>query len=178
MSALRLSLLVLIPLAGCGHGPARTLEGTWVGKPDTVAARGERDENKYRELVAASGGLTIDGDDDASARPPALVTDWERHDVEVTLDLQANQRVRLAINGAVDGAPVEGTWKIVESGPAGVVIEIVTPAAPEGAGDPEPVRRRFELGLDQRSDGLDGFTLHEVGADRRLGALYFRRAER
>lgn len=183
----RLSLMLLLALlaaslAGCGLGAADELTGRWVGVPDTSAARAQREAAKYQELVAASGGDASATSADSAApaaggdRPqrPAVVTDWEQFDVEVALDFVDSDTVRMQISGEATGEPVVGQWKVVESGPAGLVIEVRTPGVGDAA---PPVRRRFEIELDRREQGVVGFTLNEVGADRRLGSLYFRRAK-
>ena len=166
---------------GCGLNGAAELQGKWIGTPDNAAAQAEREAAKYNELVAATNPAdAAEETEQDGPRRPVMVTDWEHYDVTVTLEFLDARRVRLTAACDVAGSPVEGEWKIVESGPAGVVIEVITPGDATGEPDGEtarPVRRRFELGLDRRESGLVGFTFNEVGADRRLGTLYFRRAE-
>lgn len=164
-------LLLIGGIAGCGMNGAAELRGKWVGVPDTAAAKAQREADRYRALTdtAASDAAPAE-----TADRPAVVSDWEQHDVRVELEFIDAAQVRLALSGDATGQPVQGTWKVLEKGPAGMVIEIVTPAAGE---EGEATRRRFELGFDRREDGLVGFTFNEVGADRRLGSLYFQRPQ-
>ena len=73
-----------------------------------------------------------------------------------------------------DGSqPLAGGWKVLETSPAGCIIEVETATGPDESAE----LRRFQLEMDERNGTLDGFLLTEVGADRGLGALYFRRPD-
>ena len=79
-----------------------------------------------------------------------------------------------------DPQPRLGSWSIVSTSPTGCTIEVETDRSAiktESEQPPATVRRRFQLDLDEREGECIGFLLREVGADRQLGALYFRRPE-
>ena len=156
-------LIGLVLLAGCQQRTAMELLGTWEGRPDTSAARAEREEERYgkRDSSVESVGLLTE----------STVTDWENYDVGVTLDFQSRSEVSLTMSG--EEQSVSGSWKMVQSGPVACTIAIETPT---GEGD-TPELRRYKLELDQDGGELKGFLMREVGADRSLGTLYFRRAE-
>ena len=155
-----LLLLVFCTLAGCQQRTASKLLGKWEGIPDTAAARQAREAEKYGDPPAE------DQADDSSP-----VTDWEAYDIKVQLDFASRTDVKLALDNGLE--PVAGTWHMVQAGPTACTIEIETPTSGENA----PELRRFKLELDDRDGKLQGFLMSEVGADRGLGALYFRRAK-
>ena len=104
------------------------------------------------------------------------MTDWENYDLSVSLDFVDHGRVELSISGgaAAEGLePVSGKWHVLSTTPIGCTIEVET----AGENSAAVVRRKFELIFDEREGECVGFTLREVGADRQLGMLYFRRPE-
>ncbi|MCA9260981.1 MAG: hypothetical protein KDA61_17320 [Planctomycetales bacterium] len=171
---------LLLATIGCGQRGANELVGKWKGRPDTAEWRAQRDQMRF------GSGVT----DEASVAPARAdaPTDWESYDVSVSLEFIDRKRARMQMN---DAPPVEAQWSVVQQGPASVVVEFATAAraedeAPRGGTDgvddsaterrdSATVRRRFELLTDRRDGTLEGFVFAEVGADRRLGTLYFER---
>ncbi len=160
-------LLVLFSVSGCRQQTANQLLGRWEGHPDTAAARSEREQKQY-------GGQNAGG----TSRETAPATDWERYDAIVYFDFQSAERLEMSLDG--DEKIRSGRWQIVTSTPAACTIEVRTDSSGELDVDgalAESTLRRFELELDERGGECIGFLLSEVGADRQLGALYFRRVD-
>ena len=172
-------VLAVAGAIGCRDDPVGQLRGEWIGRPDTAAERQERES-------AAS----LPGPNESPLSSPLVdlsadqaTTDWERYDATVRLEFSNGDAVALEM---VDqGDPIRGTWRLVESTPGAVLIEITTPgveSASTGSQD-GPVdqaseqRRRFELEPTMIDGKLVGFAMTESGADRQLGALYFERPE-
>lgn len=158
-----LSSLIFVALslaaAGCQQRVAGKLVGTWVGRPDTTAARAEREAEKYGKRPDSEHPGT-NGD----------ATDWEAYDIEVRFDFVDQKHLNLSL---ADGSePMSATWRVLETSPAGCLIELVT-SGQEGKSEV----RQFELEIDEREGTIIGFLLMESGADRQLGALYFTRIE-
>jgi hypothetical protein len=115
----------------------------------------------------------------------AGATDWEQYDVQIFLEFEHSQQVSMSL--ANEAEPRSGSWRVVRETPMGLVIEIETsrnePSGSQemsGQGEVSTERRRFELQLtlDDRSENGQsclGFRLIELGADPRLGAIYFQR---
>lgn len=143
------------------------LQGRWVGTPDTAEARARREAQRYDDPLQT---------EEESPNGPGPKTDWEAFDVTVQLDFLSHSEVVLSLAG--ENQPVKGTWEVLESTPAGALIQIDTPA-PASPGNDEAgvVRRQFRIEYDLRDGELVGFLMTEAGADPRLGALYFRRPE-
>ncbi len=154
-------LLGLCTFAGCQQRIATSLLGKWEGVPDTAAARQSREAEKY-------GDKSDPGAPESKAKPP---TDWEAYDIRVVLDFVSRSDVKLSLDNG--SQPVEGTWNMVQAGPVACTIEIETQTAEDGGAE----LRRYKLELDERDGQLYGFIMTELGADRGLGALYFRRAD-
>jgi len=183
-----LLLLALLGGSGCQQQVVGTLQGRWVGVPDTAAARAERESQKYGDMAPTAEASS-------ASVAPERVTDWESYDLSVSLDFVDHERVKIFISGGADAEglePVSGKWHILSTTPIGCTIEVET-AGEVGAGEVRTgevgtggeqnensaavVRRKFELIFDEREGECVGFTLREVGADRQLGMLYFRRPE-
>lgn len=156
-----LLLLCLSTLVGCQQRTASKLIGKWEGTPDTSEARQLREAEKYGDAL----------DEEPTETDPDSVTDWEAYDIRVALNFSSRSEVSLSLDNGPN--PVAGTWNMVQAGPTACTIEIETPTSDDDA----PELRRFKLELDERDGELLGFLLSEVGADRGLGALYFRRAD-
>ena len=151
---------MLASLVGCQQRTANELLGSWEGRPDSAAARQQREAEKY-------GDQTPDGKEpDPSSETPS---DWEAYDVAITMEFVSRTELAFSLTG--DSSPVEGSWKMLQAGPSSCTIEVTSPTGAEGSDE----LRRFHLELDQREGALHGFLLSEVGADRGLGALYFSR---
>jgi hypothetical protein len=118
--------------------------------------------------------------------PPLVeVTDWERYKVRILLEFARAGELRMSLANGTE--PRLGVWRVVQETPIGLVIEIVTrgPGMEEGQkvsapGVASARRRRFELQLDYEDHSGNGqecvgFRLVELGADPRLGAIYFKR---
>lgn len=149
-------LLTMFSAIGCQSRTVGHLLGRWEGRPDTAAGRAERDAERYGDTA-----------------PPTVSqlskTDWENYDLVVSLEFVDRERIELALS---DGSePVAGEWSIISTSPIGCTIEVDT----AGESPESRVRRQFQLELDERDGVCVGFTMREVGADRQLGALYFRR---
>ena len=158
--------ILLLTTTGCQQQIAGKLLGSWVGRPDTSAARAEREAVKYGKRSAESADLQ-------HATTTKDPTDWEAYDVEVQFDFVDQKHLEMSLaNGA---EPMSATWRVLETTPTGCMIEVVTPAE---AGEGAPVVRQFELVMDERDGTYVGFLLTESGADRQLGALYFKREEK
>jgi len=163
-----LCLFVLIATTGCQQRVASKLAGEWVGQPDTADGRSARDAEKYGDQSA--GQPT-----DASTKPrdASRVSDWENYDVTVEINFQTGNRLEMSL---ADGdQPRTGRWTVVSTAPTSCIIEVVTEPENTTKEAPDPVRRRFELLLDERDGECVGFTMTEVGADRLQGAMYFQR---
>lgn len=158
-----IGILLLFGTTGCQQQIAGKLLGTWVGQPDTAAARSEREAEKY--------GTRSDSGETQLSGAEKVPTDWEAYDVELRFEFVDHQHVNMALaNGS---EPIAATWRVLETSPTGCMIEVVTPEQ-EGQGRAEV--RHFELEMDERNGELVGFLLTESGADRQLGAIYFSRA--
>jgi hypothetical protein len=174
-------MVVGIALTGCSVRPQSELVGTWIGTPHRAA------------------------DDDSVANGDSIPTDWQNYDVTVQLRLLADGSAEWRLNGddfvparwrVIDSGPgsavleMETTARAAAS-PIGMPATDApspSPASPSPAASAPPVggpdesggdgkvRRRFELLLHYDDDRvLEGFMLWEVGADRQLGAVEFRR---
>jgi len=171
-AALGCLLVSCLMAGGCQQRMAGKLEGEWIGRPDTAAARAKRENSKYEALGLSS---TVD----VSPTNRGGRTDWENYDVTVELDFVSRKRLNLSLLGG--DQPHVASWKIIETSPTGCRIEVVIDAtiaetAVEKAVEKESIQpRRFSIELDERDGRCVGFLLSEVGADRRLGALYFQR---
>lgn len=159
-------------VVGCGADAASQLSGQWVGRPDSAAQRAARGQT-----VATTETTTAE-----TLPTEAEQTDWEQHDAIVYLEFGQLGAVEMTMEGRDD--VVAGSWKLIESVPGVLLIEIRTSDShasdshASGGDDVESVRRRFELLPQMNSDGvLEGFALSEVGVDRQLGALYFERKQ-
>ena len=163
-------MLLLVALTGCNGGVVDQLQGGWMGRPDTAAAVAAREAERFGEQPT-----------DEDLGPP---TDWEQYDVGVRLEFVDETHVEMSL---ADGSqPVEGTWQVVESSPSGWIIEIETSPADDKkpidssntAAADTPAKgecRRFNVEPDYQDGHCTGFRLSELGADRQLGAMYFRR---
>jgi hypothetical protein len=142
------------------------LLGTWIGRPDTDAARAARVAERFGN--APTEATPTDGE------PADRVTDWQRFDVTLRLEFLNRTQARLQLD---DRPPQEAVWRLTAVGPASAVLELDAQQAAAGDDGESPVvRRRFDLLFDRTAGRLTGFALTEVGADRNLGALYFQRA--
>lgn len=165
LSIAALALGTILCTSGCQQRVAGKLLGQWVGTPDTAASRAERESQKYGETASASEAAS-------PSIAPESVTDWERYDRSITLDFVDHERVEMALSGETEGS-LSGKWRVVSTTPIGCTIEVEA----HGEKSETVVRRQFQLDLDEREGQCVGFTLMEVGADRQLGTLYFRRDE-
>lgn len=154
--------LALLSVTGCQQRIANELIGKWEGRPDTATEREKREAEKYEDQQEETAKSDSEGD---------LPTDWEAYDVAVAIEFVNRTDIKVSLGSEAE--PVVGTWSMLQSGPSGCTIEVKTPTGEEGAEE----LRRYRLELDQRKDQLHGFMLTEVGADRGLGALYFKRPE-
>lgn len=176
-SPLLLVLLALFCSGGCTQRAASQLLGRWQGRPDSAETRAARDAQKYGDEVASAEATpagttpTAEGTAD-SVTELDQTTDWEEFDVTIVMDFVSSDRVEMTLGGE---QPVVGTWKVLSTTPSGCTIEVETEGVSGEDGDKQPVRRRFELLLDEREGTLVGFQLSEAGADAQLGALYFQR---
>lgn len=189
------SILLLVGItAGCRDRRADSLLGRWLGQADTVADQEARETARYQSPAARSTAPAPpangpQGALSAAVRPAATMavetSDWERYDVRILLEFRRSQQVTMSL---ADGSePRAGIWRVVHTTPAGLVIEIKTRGSGQEIDQPIPTmgesqveRRRFELQLDYdtrsgKSQECVGFRLIELGADPRLGALYFKR---
>ncbi len=190
-------LLLVGSTAGCRDRHADQLLGRWIGQPDTAAARGARETLRYQNLTGRQKpSVPLERDDqrvesdklaDTQRGSPreAQVSDWERYDVQIVLEFIRTGRVNMSL---ADGSePQWGVWHVVQQTPVGLVIEIETRESgqekDQGVSASDRIRsqrRRFELQFETDpgvvgSGRWVGFRLVEVGADPRLGALYFKR---
>ena len=165
-------LVVACVAGGCQQRTVGELLGDWEGRPDTAAARAEREAEKYGKRLQASDDAPAAGGE----QPAEAATDWEQYDVTLRMKFVNHDQLEISLDG--DPNPVEGTWKVISVTPAECTIEVETPGGESLAEDasPEVVRRRFQLTLDRRDGECVGFVMREAGADRGLGAIYFRRA--
>lgn len=170
-------LLLLITFTGCQQRAASKLQGRWEGRPDSAAARVQRNAEKYGDAVASQGPAQEAVAQDAAAdgaeqQKITQVTDWEKYKVAIQINFVSSERVEMSLDGQ---QPQSGRWKVVTTSPAGCSIEIETAESSAASQEKMTVRRRFELLLDEREGECLGFLLTESGADRQQGALYFRR---
>jgi len=146
-----------------------------------------QDVDRSNEIQMSAPSQHDSQSDNASlgTNPPISVTDWEHYDVQILLEFAGSQQVNMSL---ADGSePRSGAWRVIRETPIGLVIEIETrqsglAANREGPGkiDVSTERRRFELQLDFEDPSTGGqscvgFRLIELGADPRLGAIYFQR---
>lgn len=168
-SSISVCLLLIVVVGGCQQRTAGKLLGRWIGRPDAAAARALREAEKYGDAVVALPETTVESVD---------VTDWERYDLAVQFNFVSHDRLEMSLG---DGSqPIIGEWRILETSPTGCIIEVKTESSAVSPSDDQSnssVRRRFQLELDERGGEYVGFLLTEVGADRQLGSLYFRRPE-
>ncbi|MCG8449209.1 MAG: hypothetical protein MI725_06470 [Pirellulales bacterium] len=158
-----LLLAVLIGASGCQQRVAAKLQGEWIGRADTAERRAAREAKKFGDESGLETETTPGG-----GRP---LTDWEQYDMAVKFDFVDHTQLQMSL---ADGSqPLAGGWKVLETSPAGCIIEVETATGPDESAE----LRRFQLEMDERNGTLDGFLLTEVGADRGLGALYFRRPD-
>ncbi len=165
--------LLLLAVPGCQQRAGNTLQGRWVGRPDTAAMRANREAEKYgdeRPQQPTSKLATKLSDDEAD--DDEYVTDWEKYDVTITMDFVSSDQIEMTLDG---GQPVRGSWKVLSTSPTGCTIEVTTEATDSQQAEPQETRRRFELLFDEREGVCVGFQLSEAGADAQLGALYFAR---
>ncbi|MCH2113637.1 MAG: hypothetical protein MK171_01815 [Pirellulales bacterium] len=167
----------LVIAGGCQQQVVSKLRGQWIGRADTAEAQEARDNKKYGKSRVANPAM-------GSQKIEGRKTDWEMwEDVAVIWDFSSGSDLKMSL---ADGSQsISGRWSIVDTGPTGSTIEVLTGdgiasegARPDGAQRPETeacVIRRFEIELDERDGECVGFLLYEVAADRQLGALYFRR---
>jgi hypothetical protein len=185
---------------GCQDRMADQLLGRWVGQPDSSAKQAKRESLRYQDLTgpvktkehsvefqqpAESQHDLLTETPNQSSLLSAGATDWEQYDVQIFLEFEHSQQVSMSL--ANEAEPRSGSWRVVRETPIGLVIEIKTsrnePSGSQemsGPGEVSTERRRFELQLtlDDRSENGQsclGFRLIELGADPRLGAIYFQR---
>ena len=153
--------LLLLSQIGCQQRTAASLLGEWVGRPDTTEARTRREAEKYGDNPSPEW----------QAGTTDTITDWQQVDVAVRFNFVSRSQLEMSL---ADGSePHSGTWRVLETSPTGCAIEVDTPTGPEQSAE----LRRFQLEFDKRDGEVVGFLLSEMGADRQLGALYFRRSE-
>lgn len=155
---------LLLSTAGCQQRTVANLLGEWVGRPDTAAARAEREAKKYGDKHSADQRP-------ASQERPETVTDWQQVDIGVKFHFVSHTELEMSLADGTE--PFSGTWQVLETSPSGCTIEVETATGPEQSAE----LRQFQLEMDEREGALIGFLLTEVGADRQLGALYFRRPQ-
>ena len=154
---------------GCQQRVSSELLGQWIGRPDTAAARAQRETQRY-------GGPASAEEDNIPATTSPRKTDWESFDVVVALNILSSSELEMSLEGGSE--PRRGSWRILDISTTGCTIEIQTESKTElnASGDAgQTTNRRFDLELDQREGELVGFLMTEVGADRELGAIYFSR---
>ncbi len=166
-----IALLLLINSSGCQQRLASKLQGSWEGRPDSVAARAEREAEKYGD--APAGSATVGSATQAGEL--VAVTDWENYETRILLDFLNDERLEMSLAG--DKQSLSGAWEIISTSPAGCTIEVETSLDARAGEAPVVERRRFDLLLDEREGTCVGFQLTETGADPQLGALYFRRPQ-
>ncbi len=141
MPALRTLTLLALLLTGCSSAALQSsLVGKWRGKPETSAARGEREQARLVALQQAAG---IEGEGAAEKPMPLPPTDLEQFEFEITMDLARDGTAKMSLGGAEART---GTWRIVATDPNGATLELALPEQPKA----DPIRRRFELPLHQR----------------------------
>ena len=161
-----LSLLLLLATAtGCQQRAASILQGRWEGRPDTAEARAQREAEKYGDEPTAEAVAAKT----SRAKP---TSDWENYDVTIQMNFVSSDQVEMSLGGE---QPRSGRWHVVSQAPTSCIIEVVTESEQTADKQSEPVRRRFELLLDERDGACVGFLLTEAGADRQQGAIYFQR---
>ncbi len=171
-----ISLAMVVGASGCQQRVTGKLLGRWIGRADSVIARTERESQKYGDARPDSETAIRTIAVDPPLDPQAEKTDWERYNVAVLMNFVSRDRVEMSLAGGKQ--PRLGRWSVVATTPTSCTIEVETndSATQENGAEPdEPRRRRFHLELDERDGVCVGFLLNEVGADRQLGALYFRR---
>jgi hypothetical protein len=205
MSYRIVGLLLIGLTTGCQDRMADQLLGRWVGQPDSSAKQAKREALRYQDLTdplktrpvktkeysiefqqpAESQHDLLTETPNQSSLLSAGATDWEQYDVQIFLEFARSQQVSMSL--ANEAEPRSGSWRVVRETPIGLVIEIETsrdePSGSQemsGQGEVSTERRRFELQLtlDDRSENGQsciGFRLIELGADPRLGAIYFQR---
>ncbi len=168
--------LLLLTLVGCQQRTVSKLQGRWEGRPDSAALRAEREAEKYGNSSGADVEASTNSKEGSSTKPDASVqvTDWENYEVTVQMDFVSSERLEMSLDGEQRRS---AHWQIISSSPIGCTIEVQTEEGSEGDEKKELVRRRFELVLDEREGTCVGFLLTEVGADRLLGAIYFKRPQ-
>jgi hypothetical protein len=200
MSYRIVGLLLIGLTTGCQDRMADQLLGRWVGQPDSSAKQAKREDLRYQSLTgpvktkeysiefqqpAESQHDLLTETPNQSSLLSAGATDWEQYDVQIFLEFARSQQVSMSL--ANEAEPRSGSWRVVRETPIGLVIEIETSRNEQSGSQEVPVqggvsteRRRFELQLtlDDRSENGQsciGFRLIELGADPRLGAIYFKR---
>lgn len=159
-----LFLLLLLGAVGCQQRTAAKLLGEWVGRPDTAAARAQREAEEYGDTRSAD-------QPGALQETSEIVTDWQKVDVGVKFRFVSRTQLEMSLADGTE--PRSGTWQVLETSPTGCTIEVESDTGPEQSAE----LRRFKLKVDERDGTLTGFLLTEMGADRQLGALYFRRPQ-
>jgi len=162
-------VLLLITSTGCQQRTASKLQGRWEGRPESAAARAAREAEKYGDAPSSTDRS------ESKTDPPAQVTDWENYDVTILIDFVSSNRLEMSLGN--DHQPRSATWQIIATSLTGCTIEVQTESATDKNQDPTTERRRFDLVLDEREGTCVGFLLTEVGADRQLGTIYFKRPE-
>ena len=171
-------LLSCVLLGGCG--PATTpqlLLGKWEGRPDSLAAKRERNP-----IPTAPGYQTrheaqpVSADEQQAAEKlaalqPSERTDLEAFDFTVMLEFLPKNQVVMSLNGEQQ---IRGSWKVLSTDVGVSQIELVdgVPSENEDDAQDDLTKRRFLLELNAAGDA---FTLREEGVDPRFGWLYFRR---
>jgi hypothetical protein len=200
MSYRIVGLLLIGLTTGCQDRMADQLLGRWVGQPDSSAKQAKREDLRYQSLTgpvktkeysiefqqpAESQHDLLTETPNQSSLLSAGATDWEQYDVQIFLEFARSQQVSMSL--ANEAEPRSGSWRVVRETPIGLVIEIETSRNEQSGSQEIPVqggvsteRRRFELQLtldDRAENGQSciGFRLIELGADPRLGAIYFQR---
>ena len=161
---LTLLSIALVGSSGCQQRLAAKLRGEWIGQADTAGRRAAREAKIFGDQSSLEADLST-GDRQS-------LTDWERYDIAVKFDFVDHTQLEMSL---ADGSqPLTGAWKVLETSPTGCTIEVETMTGTDESAE----LRRFQLEMDERNGTLDGFLLTEVGADRGLGSLYFRRPEK
>ena len=154
--------LLLLSMVGCQQRTAAKLLGEWLGRPDTAAARAEREAKKYGDK-RSSDQLR------ASQERSEIVTDWQQYNIGVKFHFVSRTQLEMSLADGTE--PRSGTWQVLETSPSGCTIEVESATGPGQSAE----LRQFQLEMDEHEGTLIGFLLTEMGADRQLGALYFRR---
>lgn len=172
---LAICCLLLLPIAGCQQSITDRLMGEWVGTPDTAAAAAERSA-KLKAKEAENGqteAAALPVDEEVTTTRGK--TDLEEHEVTIELDFTGSRDVHMEI--AQGGAPLEGSWRVVQVLPprgAEIEISLKHPNGKSAGKAPTTEKRRFVIDF-QGDDSDAGFTLFEKGADPQFGRLYFER---